>query len=83
MKAIRIDKDETIFAKRHIDALLTYQNREKLTDDEIDAMLEAGKIEFGQVFLKGKEMTQEFSDDKQRTSLYKRLDIIWSCVINW
>ena len=83
MKAIRIDKEEILLAKRHIDALMDYKNREKLTDDQIDEMLEANRIEFGQIFLRGKEMEREFSDDKQRTSLYKNLEIIWSCVINW
>jgi hypothetical protein len=72
--AIRIDKSEIIYSsKRHIDILFDYMNRENLSIDDADKMIEEGRIEFGAVFL-NKNMTLDWSGDETRDSVYTDID---------
>ncbi|MER8827188.1 hypothetical protein NKH73_13960 [Mesorhizobium sp. M0938] len=73
MKAIRIDKAEVLHGKRHINLLVDYQMRDGLSDGQIDAMIEAGRIEFGQVFLSA-DKRLEWDEDECRNSVYTSID---------
>ena len=68
--AIRIDKIEILHSERHIDLVLKYRDREKLTDDQMDEMIEAGRIEFGAVFWDSKANSLEWSGDETRDNVY-------------
>lgn len=48
-KAIKIDGGEPIVDDSHIDAMRAWQEREGLTDEQVDAAFEAGRIEFGRL----------------------------------
>ncbi len=78
--AIRIDKTEVLHGKRHIELLFDYRNREGLTDAQVDAMFEAGRIEFGSVWIHFPKHMQEgvtewkWSGDETRDSVYKSID---------
>lgn len=73
MKAIRINKTEIIYGKRHVTLLFEYMEREGLSEDQADSMIEEGNIEFGGAFL-NKDGTLEWSHDDSRTSVYKDVD---------
>jgi hypothetical protein len=71
MKAIRINGTEILTGKQHYALLRKFQKRENLTDNQIDAMFDEDKIEFGQVFLIKGQL--EFSTDNTRQTIYKNL----------
>lgn len=78
MNAVRFDKKEVITGKTHIDIVFEYMKRENLTDDEMDAMIDADRLEFGSAFLNNK-MELEFSTDKTRTEVYDSLFMLHKC----
>ncbi len=58
-KAVRIDGHRVLRPKRgdpeahHADLFLAYVAEQGLTDDEADAMIEAGRVEWGQLVFDG------------------------------
>ncbi len=75
-KAIRINGTEILQGIRHINILVGYMSRENLTDDQVDAMIDSGKIEFGCVFITSTGL--EFSEDEVRKDVYTSLsEITW------
>lgn len=79
--AVKIDGVHYHDGKRHIDILKEYQKREELTDDEIDAMIDEGRIEFGSVLLSKEGM--KFSVDETRNSVYSSMDQIYWVAGKW
>lgn len=76
--AIKVDGKIISYAnQRHIVLLRDYQDCNALTDDEIDSMIESGRIEFGSAFL-NKKMELEFCSDETRNSVYSSIhEMIW------
>lgn len=79
MKAIRIDGKEVINCQKgewHFEALCRYQSREQLSDEATDAMIEAGRIEFGWTWWRSNDNTYHFETDKSRNAIYTSKDNI-------
>lgn len=83
MKAIRVDGKEVLHGKHHVDILFEWIEREGLTEDQADEAIEAGRIEFGAVYLDPKSNKLEWSIDKTRTEVYKNTYWVRSCAVKW
>ncbi len=83
-KAIRIDNKEVITVVSgdyHLEAILEYQAREGLTDDQMDDMLDQGRIEFGSVWMPyrdGVRQPWEFCKAETKTLMYDAMSTIYS-----
>jgi hypothetical protein len=85
MKAIRIDDKEVLHADQnatwHLDLVREYQAREGLADEAIDAMIDAGRIEFGGSYLVSRNPTKlGFIADPAKGAFYTSLNkIMYEC----
>ena len=62
-------------ATHHIDILRDYQAKNDLTDESIDAMIETGDIEFGEVVPSGRgKPTNDFMVGILGNTVYKSID---------
>lgn len=71
--AIRIDGEYCVYGERHIDLLTKWQKERDFSDEEIDSLIEDGKIEFGCGFAYSDRPFQ-FYPDKTRISVYSSID---------
>jgi hypothetical protein len=70
--AIRINGEAVRIGRRHIDLVREFQQENGFSDDDVDAMIQQGRIEFGSCFLVAGKM--EFGTDKTRQSVYSSID---------
>ena len=72
-KAIRVNGTEVLSAgagEWHFEILVRYQKREGLTDEQLDEMIEEGRLEFGHTYLDLPSKSLLFRSDEGRNFYY-------------
>lgn len=72
--AIRVDGNKVFHGKRHIELVMDYGEDHGLTENELDSMIEAGRIEFGSVWWVCAEKRWDFSGNETRNFVYSSID---------